>query len=210
MPAKARKEILDSTTETKIKTAARTVFHKKGLAGTRTRDIAKEANMNLALLNYYFGSKQKLFEVIMLESLVQFYATMGTVFNDETTTLEMKIELVVEKYIDLIIAEPELPFFVINEIRNNGAAILDTLPVVNVILESAFIKQFNLAAKKGEITEPNPLHFIMNLMGMVIFPFIGSPTLKKVGKLHDRQFNKLMLDRKKLIPIWVKSMLKAK
>ena len=210
MPAKARKEILDSNTETKIKTAARTVFHKKGFAGTRTRDIAKEANMNLALLNYYFGSKQKLFEVIMLESLVQFYATMGTVFNDETTTLEMKIELVVEKYIDLIIAEPELPFFVINEIRNNGAAILDTLPVVNVILESAFIKQFNLAAKKGEIMEPNPLHFIMNLMGMVIFPFIGSPTLKKVGKLHDRQFNKLMLDRKKLIPIWVKSMLKAK
>ena len=48
---------IDSTTEEKIKEAARTVFHKKGFAATRTRDIAEEAEINLALLNYYFRSK---------------------------------------------------------------------------------------------------------------------------------------------------------
>ena len=58
MPAKNTNKSLDTNTEAKIKTAARNVFHKKGFAGTRTRDIAKEANMNLALLNYYFKSKE--------------------------------------------------------------------------------------------------------------------------------------------------------
>ena len=38
---------LDSTTEEKIKEAARVVFYKKGYAATRTRDIAEEAGINL-------------------------------------------------------------------------------------------------------------------------------------------------------------------
>ena len=46
------------STEEKIMNAARAVFQRKGFAGTRTRDIAEEAGINLALLNYYFRSKQ--------------------------------------------------------------------------------------------------------------------------------------------------------
>lgn len=48
------------TTEEKIKQAATKVFMEKGFDGTTTRDIATEANINLALLNYYFRNKQKL------------------------------------------------------------------------------------------------------------------------------------------------------
>src|SRR3954451_7633913 len=117
MAVKKVKTSLDTNTEAKIKAAARVVFHKKGFTGTRTRDIAKEAKMNLALLNYYFKSKEKLFEVIMLETLTLFFQTMGLVFNDEATTLEKKIELVSDKYIDLITAEPEIPLFIMSEMR---------------------------------------------------------------------------------------------
>ncbi|MFV0289726.1 MAG: TetR family transcriptional regulator, partial [Mangrovibacterium sp.] len=53
------------STEEKIMEAARKVFHAKGFAATRTRDIAEEAGINLALLNYYFKSKQKLFAMVM-------------------------------------------------------------------------------------------------------------------------------------------------
>ncbi len=62
-------ETPDQSTEEKIKEAARTVFTRKGYAATRTRDIAKEANINLALLNYYFRSKEKLFGLIMMEKM---------------------------------------------------------------------------------------------------------------------------------------------
>ena len=54
------------STEEKIKEAARTVFMKKGFSATRTRDIADEAGINLALLNYYFRSKEKLFELVIM------------------------------------------------------------------------------------------------------------------------------------------------
>ena len=46
------KGAVDASTEEKIKIAARAVFQKKGYAATRTRDIAQEAGINLALLNY--------------------------------------------------------------------------------------------------------------------------------------------------------------
>jgi AcrR family transcriptional regulator len=210
MPAKNARKVLDSSTETKIKTAARVVFHKKGFAGARTRDIANEADINLALLNYYFKSKEKLFEIIMLETLTSFFKTMGMVFNDEHSTLTKKIHLIAEKYIDLITAEPEIPLFLLTEIRSHGAAILKKLPVLNSIMQSAFIIQYKEAVSKGTATEPDPLHFLMNIMGLIVFPFVGNPLIKKVGKLDDRQFNMLMQDRKKLIPIWIKAMLKAK
>jgi AcrR family transcriptional regulator len=210
MPGNNANKSLEPNAEMKIKTAARAVFHRKGFAGTRTRDIAKEADINLALLTYYFRSKEKLFELVMLETLVSFFQTLGTVFNDETSTLERKIEQVAEKYINLITAEPEIPLFIMNELRSHGAAVLDKLPLVNSILQSTFIRQYQEAVKNGKISEPNPLHFLMNMLGLIVFPFISSPMLKKVGKLSDRQFDKLMQERKKLIPVWIKAMLKAK
>ena len=63
------KPAADPSTEEKIKIAARSVFHKKGYAATRTRDIAEEAGINLALLNYYFRSKEKLIDIIMTETM---------------------------------------------------------------------------------------------------------------------------------------------
>lgn len=69
---KSKSIAIDTSTEEKIKEAARTVFHKKGFAATRTRDIAEEAGINLALLNYYFRSKQRLFELIMVETTAAF------------------------------------------------------------------------------------------------------------------------------------------
>ena len=44
------------STEEKLKEAARIVFTKKGYAATKTRDIAEEAGLNLALFHYYFRS----------------------------------------------------------------------------------------------------------------------------------------------------------
>jgi AcrR family transcriptional regulator len=210
MAAKKDRQLPDINTEEKIKVAARLLFHKKGFAGTRTRDIAEQAGINLALLNYYFRSKKKLFELIMLETLSGFLQNMGIVFNDESSTLEEKVQRTAEKYIDLLMAQPEIPVFIMSEIRSNGAAVFEKLPTIHMIMQSALIHQYREAADKGRISEPNPLHFIMNLMGLIVFPFMGSPVLKKVGRINDKQFNQLMLERKRRIPIWIKAMLKAK
>lgn len=210
MAAKKETKALDTTTEAKIKNAARTVFHKKGYAGTRTRDIAEEAGINLALLNYYFRSKEKLFDIIMLETVFGFMQHMAVVLNDEKSTLEKKVELIASNYIDFIGKEPNIPIFMLSEIRNNAGGLLEKLPIKQLVMNSAFFKQHQEAVAKGKITEPNPLHFLMNLLSLVVFPFIVQPLLQGIGGLNDTQFNKLMQERKKLIPVWIKAMMNAK
>ena len=71
--ARKSKPETNLSTEEKFKEAARVVFTRKGYAATKTRDIAEEAGLNLALLNYYFRSKEKLFEIIMLEKITQLF-----------------------------------------------------------------------------------------------------------------------------------------
>ena len=56
---------------------AEKLFAEKGFDGTSIRDIAKEANINVAMVSYYFGSKEK-----MLESLIYF----------RTSDLKMQLE----------------------------------------------------------------------------------------------------------------------
>lgn len=209
MAIKTLKDKSDFTTEEKIKNAARIVFHQKGFAATRTRDIADEANINLALLNYYFRSKKKLFDIIMVESLKGFIQSMEGVFNNEQTTLANKIETLVNNYIDLLIEKPDIPLFVLSELRTNPKELLSKIDIKNFLLKSYLLKQFKHYVKEEKITL-NPLHILLNLMGMIVFPFIASPGIKTLGGIKQEEFNALMLERKKLIPKWTHALLKMK
>jgi AcrR family transcriptional regulator len=201
---------VDSSTEEKIKNAARLIFHQKGYAATRTRDIAEESGINLALLNYYFRSKEKLFDIIMLESLQGFRQSMEGVFNNEKTSLDSKIETLVSNYIDLLIDQPDIPLFVLSELRTNPGNLVMKMNGKEFMAKSYFIKQFKQAVTEGKIAPIHPLHYIMNLIGMIVFPFVGSPMLKNIGGLKQEGFNELMQERKKLIPKWIKTMTKVK
>lgn len=195
-----------SETEIKIKTAAKSLFLKKGYNATTTRDISKESDINLALLNYYFTSKKKLFEIIMLETFYDFISKMVEVYNDEKSTLEEKLKLTSSKYIDMIIAEPHLPTFVVNELKNNPSSILKILK--GQIMESKLVDQYNEGVKKGVYKKIDPIHFVTNILSLIVFPFISSPIIIKMKKFSRKEFNEMMHERKKLIPQWILQMIK--
>jgi len=193
------------TTEEKIKEAARKVFMKKGYAATRTRDIAEEAGINLALLNYYFRSKEKLFNHVMKEKMQQFFGVLLPVINDPSTKLEIKIELIVSNYIDTLSENPDLPLFVLSEMKDDADHLPDILPVEKLTPKVSFIKQ--LQEKRPDI---HPAHFLMNILGMTLFPFIARPAFGVIGILNKNDFKTIIEERKKLIPVWVKAALKAR
>jgi len=195
----------DSSTEDKIKNAAHTIFHRKGFAAARTRDIAEEAGINLALLNYYFRSKEKLFNIVMLETIQNFFASISIAFNDNDSSLEEKVEKFASNYIDLLFQEPEIPMFIMSEIRNNPDELMKKIDIKSTVFNSVFMNQYNDRVKSGKIKDLNFLHFIMNFMGLIIFPFIAKPLLKAISGANDEQFNQLIEERKLLIPQWMNS-----
>jgi AcrR family transcriptional regulator len=207
MSTEENKLVNDYTTEGKIKNAARTVFHKKGFAAARTRDIAEEAGINLALLNYYFRSKEKLFNIVMLEAFQSFFSSISIVFNDADTSLEGKIEKFAANYIDLLFEEPEIPLFIMSEIRNNPVGLMQDANLKTAVFDSVFHAQYNEAIQSGKIKEQHFLHFMMNFMGLIVFPFIAKPLLKEITGLNESQYNDVIAERKALIPVWMKAIM---
>ncbi|MCC7231456.1 MAG: TetR/AcrR family transcriptional regulator [Bacteroidia bacterium] len=203
MPKRYSPDKKDINTEEKIKIAARSVFHKKGFVATRTRDIALEAGINLALLNYYFRSKEKLFDIIMAETLHTFVASLISVLNDESTSLQHKVEAFTKAYIEMLIREPEIPIFIMSEMHHHPDKLLARLNAKALLFESAFAKQYVQEFEKKNIAAMPMLQFLMNILGLTVFPFVASPLLKKIGNLSGNEFNALMKERIKRIPEWI-------
>ena len=193
------KEEINLSTEEKIKEAARIVFTKKGYAATKTRDIAEQAGLNLALLNYYFRSKEKLFQIIMAEKLQQLFQTLLPVLNNETLSLDEKLEHAAHGYIEMLLKNPDLPIFVLSEIRHNPTEFGERIHLKDTILKSHFFKQLQEQNKSI-----NPFQLISTFLGMVIFPFVAKPVFVAAGALNEATFTALMEERKKLVPTWIK------
>lgn len=202
---KRKKE--EESTEQKIITAARKLFTQKGFDAVKTRDIAEEAGINLALLNYYFRSKEKLFEIIMGESLETFFLGFSNIVNDEKTTYTKKIEQIVSNYIDMLLKSPDTPLFVMNQVRANPKRI----EAKKIFMNSYFMKQLQAGIKTGEIAPMNVVNLMLNIVSLSIFPFIGRPIFQAgEGSITDEQFIELMMERKKMIPKWIEATLKVK
>jgi AcrR family transcriptional regulator len=197
----------DLSTEEKIKEAARRLFTKKGYAATRTRDIAEAAGINLALLNYYFRSKEKLFNIVILENFVQFIGGVKTLLNEKNTTLEEKIQGIADLYIDRMLANRDLPRFIINEIHSDPKTLKAKGFTKDMLWNSYFMKQVSAEYEQRPGTAPSPIHHIMNIFSMTIFPFVASPIFKEVGGISEEEFVAMMEDRRKWIPIWIKRLL---
>lgn len=190
------------TTEEKIKEAARVVFTRKGYAATKTRDIAEEAGLNLALLNYYFRSKENLFEIVMIERIQKLFAFIAPALNNPATSLTEKIEWIALNYIEMLQQNPDLPMFVLSEIRSNPERFGETIQLKGMVLQSSFLQQ--LAEQKKDI---NPVQLFLNFLGMMVFPFIVKPVFQSAGRMSEEAFDQLLEQRKTLIPLWMKMML---
>ncbi|WP_447950926.1 TetR/AcrR family transcriptional regulator [Chryseobacterium koreense] len=192
------------STEDKILLAASKVFTEKGFSGTRTRDIADEAGINLALLNYYFRSKAKLFDQVMKVKIVLLFGQILPIITNENTTLDEKIDLASQKYFEILSKNPNLPLFVISEIQKKNSDVKSLLPIEKILKNSVIIKQ--IKERKPDI---NPFHLLFNFLGMTIFPFVARPIISGFDLMNDQDFQAFVKDRKTLIPVWMKSMLSS-
>ena len=166
------KEKKDGTTEEKILQAARKVFVRKGMAGARMQDIADEAGINKALLHYYFKNKAILFEVIFMQAAQKLFPRINEIFTGDLPLFE-KIERFCEEYIDIIMENPYLPLFVINEINQNPDLFFEKLMNGKTRPNpEKFLQQMEREVKKGNIHKVSPLQLLVHLISLTIFPFV--------------------------------------
>jgi len=194
-------------TQAKIKAAARKVFLEEGYEGAKIRQIADQAGVNLALVNYYFRSKEQLFKSIYLETFKDFLARMVVLLN-EPTPLEVKIWKVVDRYSDFIAENPLLPMFVLAEQRKESSSLFKELGVKSAFEGSYFHQQLREEAQKGHIRPVEPLQVVVTIMSNIIFPVIAKPIVSHLGQFDEGGFKQFMEVRKQLIPEMIMTYLK--
>jgi len=195
-------------TEEKILDSARAIFIKRGFDGARMQEIADHAGINKALLHYYFRSKEKLFDAIFSDTFQQLGPSLAALFSSEIP-LEVKIWKFVEDYIEVIKKYPQLPSFIINEINVNPERILDHLKFSDFFDYEELKSQLQDEYEKGHIIKVDMEHFVVNILGLTIFPFVGKLIIQKNLKIDEASWEQFIEDRKKVIPVTIMNWLKV-
>ena len=82
---------------------AEQLFAEKGFDGTSVRDIAGRAGVNLAMISYYFGSKEKLMAALVEYRSNYTRGILEEINKDELLTPWEKIDKLVDLYVDKIL-----------------------------------------------------------------------------------------------------------
>ncbi|MBS7233078.1 TetR/AcrR family transcriptional regulator [Flavobacterium psychroterrae] len=80
---------------------AEKLFSDKGFEGTSIRDISKHAKINIAMVSYYFGSKERLLESLIIYKTSDLKLQLENLLNENLEPLE-KVNKLIEIYINRI------------------------------------------------------------------------------------------------------------
>jgi TetR/AcrR family transcriptional regulator len=196
--------------EEKIIEAAQKVFLLRGLDGARMQDIANEAGINKALLHYYFRSKEKLFEKIFDQMSSKIVPDLTAIVESNDLSTYEKIELIVDKYIDFVANNPQLPLFLINELNRDKERIKSLLSQTNNFSKmQQFGFQMMMEMQAGKLKTFNPMHLLLNIIAMCVFPFIAKPMIQAVMQVPDDSMDIILRQRKQEVKNFLKEALKS-
>jgi AcrR family transcriptional regulator len=191
---------LEGETRERILNAAHAVFLRKGTAGSRTQEIADEAGVNKALVHYYFGTKAALADAIFERSMGTIMPRIFGILADEERTLEQKVRDIAREQIDFHSARPYLAGYVVSEMHAEPERVASVFrkrggPPLDVLR-----KQLREAARAGRMRSITAEHFVVNLMGLLVFPFALRPALSILVGIEPSEWPAFMEERKRLIP----------
>ncbi|MDQ2770794.1 MAG: TetR/AcrR family transcriptional regulator [Bacteroidota bacterium] len=184
-----------STTEELILEAAQAVFLEKGLAGARMQEIADRAGINKALLHYYFRSKEKLSELIINRAVGALLPRMVAALETEADLFE-KIRRLAGEYITFVSQNSFLPLFIVNEVNRNPQFFFKMAVQHQKPHLDKFRQQVEEAVAKGRIRPISSAQLLMNLMSLVLFPFLGKPIFAVALGLSEEEYRQEMERRR--------------
>lgn len=198
--------VLQTDTEQKIITSAEKLFYQKGKAGTSMQDIADDAGINRTLLNYYFRSKDQLFEAVFRKAMGRFVPNLAAMLNSDIS-FEEYIPALVETVIDTMIENPQIPIFVLQELSSNRERMPQIMKEMGI--DPAFALKKMEEERVIKVTGGmDPRQVILNLISLCIFPFAAKPVVLDILYNGDNEaYIVAMKERKKIIPQLMKHLL---
>lgn len=171
------------------------LLESEGFKGVTIRKIAEAADVNVALVNYHFGSKNKLINEV-IQILVDSLKELFVILDDDSIEPKMRLKRFLIQYVNIYHQYP----FIARHILDQDAVIFDSQKEFVVFMKAIGLKKMQRTIEQltGE-TDPEKLTIMMtHLLGSTFLPALIEPLYEKVTgfPLPDRETRiGLMLDR---------------
>lgn len=187
------------------------LFARKGFDGTSVRDIAEEAGINVAMISYYFGSKEKLMEAIFEVKIGRVQMRVEELLKDTSLAPLDKVYILVDEHIERVMRSQQFyRIMICEQSSNNNPAIMSKvkqLKIKNVQLITDLIKE---GQKKGDFKKKVDVVLLLNTMvGTVWQTIISKDHYREffnAQSLSDEEYEKLL---KKKLTLHIKTLFKA-
>jgi TetR/AcrR family transcriptional regulator len=163
-------------------------FSERGIAATSLRALARRTGLTPAMLNYYFGSKDRLVDAVVAERLLPVIAEirrgMAEISEDNTAATIMAF---VSGMHDSIRRHPWLPALWVREVLSESGHLRDVLveqiaPEISLPLSQSIAD----AQSRREINaDLDPRLLFVSLIGLTMFPFAAAPIWRRVFDADD-------------------------
>lgn len=169
-------------TEQQILRVAELEFLSKGYNGARTTSIAKAAGVTHAMLHYYFRTKELLFERIIDKKMTEITPLITYLIGNESLPLVDRIREAVSVHFDFIMANPDLPKFLMNEVipyHDRSVMLISKVKDIFKIFEK-LQHEVNEASNRGEIEHFNVPMLFQSILAINIFPSLMSEFIPQI------------------------------
>jgi AcrR family transcriptional regulator len=174
-----------SDKQVQIMETAEVLFAEKGFNGTSIRDIAERANVNLAMISYYFGSKDKLLESLFSFRGESIKLKMESMLGDRELGSLEKMNVLIDHYIDKVFSQQCFSRIMAREqVMNHTGAIARLIFEMKKRNQELITKFIQEGQKKGEFRK----HIDVPLMMATL---IGTASNMITTQHYYREINNL-------------------
>lgn len=200
-----------SDKQVQIMEVAEKLFAEKGFAGSSVRDIAEAAGVNLAMISYYFGSKEKLMEAMFLHRGQYMKLQLQSILENEALTPLQKVENLIDEYIQRIFQKQCFHKVMVREqMADNTGPIADQIIQLKKTNQELFKQLIQEGQKKGDFRKGVDISFlVMTLVGTTSQLITTQRYYREINNLQALSGEEFEKHIKKKLSSYLKTLFKA-
>ena len=144
------------------------LFAEKGFEGSSIRDLAARAGVNVAMVNYYFGSKEKLFESLVEQKASYTRGVLDEIVKNSALSYIEKIDAIIDTYVCRLFSNRTFHRVIHQEMMLSQRESLQQSIVDIIFPNSLKIKAIiEEGISKGEFRKADPPLVIATIIGTI-------------------------------------------
>jgi AcrR family transcriptional regulator len=200
-----------SDKQIQILTTAEGLFSAKGFDGTSVRDIADVAGVNIAMISYYFGSKEKLMESLFERRSSDINLQVENLLQQDELAPLQKMETLVDSYIHRVMQKQQFfKIMICEQVINKNPVIIDLIKELKKKNTEAINKLIKDGQQKGAFKKNIDVLLLMNtLIGSITQMMLTSDYYKEYNGLKNIPEDQFFEQMKQKLSNHIKFLFKA-